>query len=40
LISDFIWPRCSQAARERLMAILVDNLKAYIGGKPVNNVAK
>ena len=30
----------TSAARERLMTILVDNLKAYIGGKPINNVAK
>ena len=39
----FITPHiawATSAARERLMAILVDNLKAYIGGKPVNNVAK
>ena len=28
------------AARKRLMAILVENLKCYIAGKPVNNVAK
>lgn len=30
----------STAARERLMVIMNDNLKAYIGGKPENNVAK
>ena len=28
------------AARERLMKILVDNVQAYIAGKPINNVAK
>lgn len=28
------------AARERLLTVLVENLKAYIAGKPVNNVAK
>lgn len=28
------------AARERLMGIMQENLKAYIAGKPVNNVAK
>lgn len=30
----------SRAARERLMTIMVENLKAYVDGKPVNNVAK
>jgi Lactate dehydrogenase and related dehydrogenases len=30
----------STEARERLMNILIDNLKAYIDGKPINNVAK
>lgn len=28
------------AARERLMGIMLENLKAYMAGKPVNNVAK
>ncbi|MEG1865720.1 MAG: D-2-hydroxyacid dehydrogenase [Bacteroides sp.] len=28
------------AARERLMTILLENLKAFLDGKPVNNVAK
>lgn len=28
------------AARERLMAILVENLQAFKAGKPINNVAK
>ena len=28
------------AARERLMGIMLENLKAYVAGKPVNNVAK
>ena len=28
------------AARERLMGFMQENLKAYIAGKPVNNVAK
>ena len=28
------------AARERLMGIMQENLKAYIAGKLVNNVAK
>lgn len=28
------------AARERLMQILLNNVKAYLDGKPVNNVAK
>lgn len=30
----------STAARERLMQIMLDNIKAYLDGKPVNNVAK
>ncbi len=30
----------STAARERLMLIMLENLKAYLGGKTVNNVAK
>lgn len=30
----------SAAARERLMGILLDNLKGYIEGKVINNVAK
>lgn len=30
----------SSAARERLMQIMLENVKAYLGGKPVNNVAK
>ncbi|WP_321332187.1 D-2-hydroxyacid dehydrogenase [uncultured Bacteroides sp.] len=30
----------SLAARERLMSIAMDNIKAYIDGKPINNVAK
>lgn len=39
----FITPHiawATSAARERLQTILIENLKAYIGGKPVNNVAK
>ncbi|WP_455591523.1 D-2-hydroxyacid dehydrogenase [Bacteroides sp.] len=39
----FITPHiawATSAARERLQAILVENLKAYADGKPVNNVAK
>ena len=28
------------AARERLMGIMLENLKGYVAGKPVNNVAK
>lgn len=30
----------STAARERLMQIMMENVKAYISGKPINNVAK
>lgn len=30
----------STAARERLMRIMLENIKAYLGGKPANNVAK
>ena len=30
----------STAARERLMQIMLENVKAYLSGKPVNNVAK
>ena len=30
----------STAARERLMQIMLDNIKAYLDGKPINNVAK
>lgn len=30
----------STAARERLMQIMLENVKAYLGGKPINNVAK
>ena len=30
----------STAARERLMHIMLDNIRAYLDGKPVNNVAK
>ena len=30
----------SSAARERLMQIMLDNIQAYLNGKPVNNVAK
>lgn len=30
----------SIAARERLMQIMLENVKAYLSGKPVNNVAK
>lgn len=30
----------STAARERLMQISLENIKAYLDGKPVNNVAK
>lgn len=39
----FITPHiawATSAARERLQAIMLDNIKAYIEGKPVNNVAK
>lgn len=39
----FITPHiawATSAARERLQAILVENLKAYMDGKPINNVAK
>ncbi len=39
----FITPHiawATKASRERLMTILVDNIKAYLGGKPANNVAK
>lgn len=39
----FITPHiawATSAARERLQVILIENLKAYIDGKPVNNVAK
>ena len=28
------------AARERLMHIMLDNIRAYLDGKPINNVAK
>lgn len=37
----FITPHiawATSAARGRLMTILIDNLKAYISGKPINNV--
>lgn len=30
----------STAARERLMQIMLENVKAYLNGKPTNNVAK
>ncbi|WP_321480000.1 D-2-hydroxyacid dehydrogenase [uncultured Bacteroides sp.] len=30
----------TKAARQRLMDIMLDNLKAFIAGKPINNVAK
>mgnify|MGYP005931185377 CR=1 FL=1 len=30
----------STAARERLMLIMLENIKAYLGGKTINNVAK
>lgn len=30
----------SLEARKRLMGIMLDNVKAYISGKPINNVAK
>jgi glycerate dehydrogenase len=30
----------SLEARKRLMGIMLDNVKAYIAGKPINNVAK
>ena len=30
----------STAARQRLTDIMLDNLRAYLAGKPVNNVAK
>lgn len=30
----------STASRERLMLIMLDNIKAYLGGKVINNVAK
>lgn len=39
----FITPHiawASGAARERLMGILVDNVRAYINGKPINVVSK
>lgn len=39
----FITPHiawATSAARERLQAIMLENIKAYIEGKPVNNVAK
>lgn len=39
----FITPHiawATSAARGRLMTILIDNLKAYISGKPINNVCK
>lgn len=39
----FITPHiawATSAARERLQAILIENLKAYAAGKPINNVAK
>lgn len=39
----FITPHyawASFSARERLMEILLDNIKAYIEGSPINNVAK
>ena len=39
----FITPHiawATSAARERLQVILIENLKAYASGKPVNNVAK
>lgn len=29
----------STAARQRLMQVMVDNLRAWMSGKPVNNVA-
>ena len=34
----FAW--ASFSARERLMDILLKNIKAYIDGSPINNVAK
>lgn len=30
----------STAARERLMLVMLENIKAYLGGKTINNVAK
>lgn len=39
----FITPHiawATSAARERLQTILLENMKAYLDGKPVNNVAK
>lgn len=39
----FITPHiawATSAARERLQTILLENIKAYLDGKPVNNVAK
>lgn len=39
----FITPHiawATSAARERLQTILLENIKAYLNGKPVNNVAK
>lgn len=39
----FITPHiawASTAARERLMQIMLDNIKAYMGGKPINTVYK
>ena len=39
----FITPHiawATKASRVRLMSIVVENIKAYSAGKPVNNVAK
>lgn len=33
-----VW--ATSAARERLMTILIDDLKTYIGGKSISNIAK
>jgi glycerate dehydrogenase len=30
----------SAAARERLMQIMLDNIKAFLDGKPINSVIK
>ena len=30
----------SRAARQRLTGVMLDNIRAYLAGKPANNVAK
>ena len=37
-ITHIAW--ATKASRVRLMSIVVENIKAYSAGKPVNNVAK